>query len=138
MPRPLLPANDGISLIMKNKAILITGGTTGIGLATAKLLSAEGAKTSSVLSYFEEYFTPDGDAPLSGHSTGQIARHIHSLLDRRGTCQYVPQQLPAQHLRARNCRLPDRGFAVDDRAAERACGDVRGAHAVVGPPAGVV
>lgn len=28
---------------MKNKAILITGGTTGIGLATAKLLSAEGA-----------------------------------------------------------------------------------------------
>ena len=44
MPRPLLPANEGINLIMKNKTILITGGTTGIGLATAKLLSAEGAK----------------------------------------------------------------------------------------------
>src|SRR6267142_1156615 len=29
---------------MKNKIILITGGTTGIGLATAQLLSAEGAK----------------------------------------------------------------------------------------------
>src|SRR5690242_9398063 len=29
---------------MKNKTILITGGTTGIGLATAQLLSAEGAK----------------------------------------------------------------------------------------------
>lgn len=29
---------------MKNKSILITGGTTGIGLATAKRLSAEGAK----------------------------------------------------------------------------------------------
>jgi NAD(P)-dependent dehydrogenase (short-subunit alcohol dehydrogenase family) len=29
---------------MKNKTILITGGTTGIGLATAKLLSADGAK----------------------------------------------------------------------------------------------
>jgi NAD(P)-dependent dehydrogenase (short-subunit alcohol dehydrogenase family) len=29
---------------MKNKNILITGGTSGIGLATAKLLSAEGAK----------------------------------------------------------------------------------------------
>src|SRR6202162_6310038 len=48
--------------------------------------------TSSVLSYFEEYFTPDGDAPLSGHSTGQIARHIHSLLDRRGTWPYRSQQ----------------------------------------------
>jgi len=29
---------------MKNKTILITGGTTGIGLATAQLLSAEGAR----------------------------------------------------------------------------------------------
>lgn len=29
---------------MKNKTILVTGGTTGIGLATAQLLSAEGAK----------------------------------------------------------------------------------------------
>jgi hypothetical protein len=48
--------------------------------------------TSSVLSYFEEYFTPHSDALLSGHSTWQIARHIQSLLDRRGTCQYVPQQ----------------------------------------------
>ncbi|MEA3097266.1 hypothetical protein [Caballeronia mineralivorans] len=55
--------------------------------------------TSSVLSYFEEYFTPDCDVPLSGHSTGQIARHIHSLLDRRGTCQYVAQQ-PVGGLRA--------------------------------------
>jgi short-subunit dehydrogenase involved in D-alanine esterification of teichoic acids len=39
-----LPANEGINLIMKNKTILITGGTTGIGLATAKLLNVEGAK----------------------------------------------------------------------------------------------
>jgi NAD(P)-dependent dehydrogenase (short-subunit alcohol dehydrogenase family) len=33
-----LPANDVINFIMKNQTILITGGTTGIGLATAKLL----------------------------------------------------------------------------------------------------
>ncbi len=32
------------SSLMKNKTVLITGGTTGIGLATAQLLSAEGAK----------------------------------------------------------------------------------------------
>jgi hypothetical protein len=35
--------------------------------------------TSSVLSYFEESFTSDGDAPLSGHSTGQIARDMGAL-----------------------------------------------------------
>jgi NAD(P)-dependent dehydrogenase (short-subunit alcohol dehydrogenase family) len=29
---------------MKNETILITGGTTGIGLATAQLLAAEGAR----------------------------------------------------------------------------------------------
>jgi NAD(P)-dependent dehydrogenase (short-subunit alcohol dehydrogenase family) len=39
-----LPANEGINMIMKNKTILITGGTTGIGLATAKLPNVEGAK----------------------------------------------------------------------------------------------
>ena len=31
---------------MSTKTILITGGTTGIGLATAQLVSAEGAKAT--------------------------------------------------------------------------------------------
>jgi short-subunit dehydrogenase involved in D-alanine esterification of teichoic acids len=31
-------------MIMQNKTILITGGATGIDLATAKLLNVEGAK----------------------------------------------------------------------------------------------
>ena len=35
--------NPGL-LFMTNKTVLITGGTTGIGLATAKLLSADGAR----------------------------------------------------------------------------------------------
>jgi hypothetical protein len=30
MQKILLPTNEGINLIMKNKTILITGGTTGI------------------------------------------------------------------------------------------------------------
>jgi glycosyltransferase involved in cell wall biosynthesis len=53
----------------------------------------------AVLSYFEEYFTPEADAPLSGHSTGQIAGHLFSLLERRMGCRYVPQQ-PQSGLRA--------------------------------------
>jgi hypothetical protein len=34
-----LPANEGINMIMKNKTILITGGATGIGLATDVTMS---------------------------------------------------------------------------------------------------
>lgn len=54
---------------------------------------------TAVLSYWEDYFTPDGDAPLSGHSTGQIAAHLHALLERRTGCRYVPQR-PVAGLRA--------------------------------------
>lgn len=46
----------------------------------------------SVLSYFEDYFTPDGDAPLSGHSTGQIAAHLYASMDERWGCRHVPQE----------------------------------------------
>lgn len=43
----------------------------------------------SVLSYFDDYFSPGRDAPYSAHSTGQIARHLYELLGRRGECRYV-------------------------------------------------
>ena len=46
----------------------------------------------ALLSYWSEYFTPGADAPLSGHSTGQIAQHLYDLLDARLGCDYVGEQ----------------------------------------------
>lgn len=42
----------------------------------------------SILSYFRSYFDPAGDAPFGNHSAGQIARHLHQSLARRGDVQY--------------------------------------------------
>ncbi len=42
----------------------------------------------SILSYFRSYFDPDADAPFANHSAGQIARHLHRALSRRGDVQY--------------------------------------------------
>ena len=42
----------------------------------------------SVLSYFRSYFDPDGEAPFANHSAGQIARHLHQALSRRGAVRY--------------------------------------------------
>jgi NAD(P)-dependent dehydrogenase (short-subunit alcohol dehydrogenase family) len=42
--QPKLISNEKENKNMKNKSILITGGTTGIGLATAQLLASEGAR----------------------------------------------------------------------------------------------
>jgi hypothetical protein len=47
------------------------------------------AHLSSVLSSFEEYFTPDREARLASTSTGQIARRLFQLLGRRGDVRYV-------------------------------------------------
>ena len=46
----------------------------------------------ALLSYWSDYFTPGADAPLSGHSTGQIAQHLYDLLDARLGCDYVGEQ----------------------------------------------
>jgi glycosyltransferase involved in cell wall biosynthesis len=43
----------------------------------------------SVLSYFRNYFDPQGAAPLANHSAGQIARHLHETLGRYGTVDYL-------------------------------------------------
>src|SRR5215207_2885914 len=42
----------------------------------------------SVLSYFRSYFNPEGRAPLLNHSTGQIASHLHEILQARGPVRY--------------------------------------------------
>ena len=46
-------------------------------------------ETSSVLSYWRDYFTPDGEVSRPNHSTGWIAARLHSLLAERGPVTYV-------------------------------------------------
>ena len=69
---------------MKNKTILITGGTTGIGLATAKLLSAEGAKIIC-------HGTQPGDARRHSSRLNRNRRNKRTTLDHfLGTAKVGP------------------------------------------------
>lgn len=42
----------------------------------------------SVLSYWSDYYNPDGPAPRRGYSTGWIAQRLHAILAERGTVDY--------------------------------------------------
>ena len=58
-------------------------------------------ETASVLSYWSEYFRPDGAAARPNHSTGWIAARLHSLLAERGPVTYldsseIPEGLEAE------------------------------------------
>lgn len=43
----------------------------------------------SVLAYFDAYFQPGVTAPLENHSAGQIARHLHQILQECGRVTYL-------------------------------------------------
>ncbi|MBI2709412.1 MAG: glycosyltransferase [Actinobacteria bacterium] len=47
---------------------------------------------TSVLASFEEYFHPDRPAPRAHYSTGQIAAHMHRVLQGRGPVDYVGER----------------------------------------------
>jgi NAD(P)-dependent dehydrogenase (short-subunit alcohol dehydrogenase family) len=66
---------------MKNKTILITGGTTGIGLATAQLLQAEGAR---VLVTGRNPATLEAARTKLGPSAVVLASDSGSLADAKG------------------------------------------------------
>jgi glycosyltransferase involved in cell wall biosynthesis len=77
-----------------------------VTLVDAGLIPARPARvevettTASVLSYWRDYFTPDGAAVRPNHSTGWIAARLHALLEERGPVTYVdyadrPQGLDA-------------------------------------------
>src|SRR3974390_2877303 len=44
--------------------------------------------TTSVLSYWSDYFEPGESAPLANHSTGLIASRLHRLLTGLGEVRY--------------------------------------------------
>lgn len=95
---------------MKNQNILITGGTTGIGLATAELLSAEGAKVivtgrnPETLAAAKKALPSDvivlksdsaslTDAHALGSEVRQHVGELHGALLNAGIAQFVPIEL---------------------------------------------
>jgi glycosyltransferase involved in cell wall biosynthesis len=93
--------------------------------ADIKFLSGDPmeAKTGSVLSYWRDYFRPEGEPLLPNHSTGLIAGRLHRLMQQRGPVIYVdnaddPRGVAARilvgHFWAfeRTCRENDFGRSV--------------------------
>ena len=47
------------------------------------------AKPASLLSYWRDYFRPEGEPLLPNHSTGLIATRLHRLMLQRGPVLYI-------------------------------------------------
>ena len=66
----------------KNAVPFVVGDDTGHGSTSVAL------PTTSVLSYWRDYFQPESRAPLANHSTGLIAARLHRLLSTLGPVAY--------------------------------------------------
>jgi glycosyltransferase involved in cell wall biosynthesis len=66
----------------------------------ATTTKVDGTMTSSVLSYWRDYFDPGERAPWADHSTGLIAARLYRLLSERGPVEYFDNAERPHGLRA--------------------------------------